>query len=369
MKSLGSKPWTIIWTAPLTFTCRPQITKFVSSVHRTTFLKAYRFKQRIMAKKVETAINELQALLLSREKELKEREEEFERRLTRFDAEHPNAGRDTDVLELNVGGGCQVSVLRRTLTQFDESMLASRFSGRWDDSLEKDSEGKFFIDQDPAIFLILINYLRQLDMTSRNDIRVPCPEANFDFCWMLEYYNLMPAVYRLEWKYWHKHNIGFFTVLKSPYGSSILTSKDDNDAFTLLDLRHFDKGVSEFTAVFDKGSNGKIGWASNGEIGWAAHHNTIPLWTSVMYLESRKIIKFISYDEDTLEEEIIEENIGINPKETSVKVICRNKCGKCSFEIEGLEPFSYDVSRQKGKQTPAIVFTGTVTVSNVKYNY
>jgi hypothetical protein len=322
-----------------------------------------------MAKKVETAINELQALLLSREKELKEREEEFERRLTRFDAEHPNAGRDTDVLELNVGGGCQVSVLRRTLTQFDESMLASRFSGRWDDSLEKDSEGKFFIDQDPAIFLILINYLRQLDMTSRNDIRVPCPEANFDFCWMLEYYNLMPAVYRLEWKYWHKHNIGFFTVLKSPYGSSILTSKDDNDAFTLLDLRHFDKGVSEFTAVFDKGSNGKIGWASNGEIGWAAHHNTIPLWTSVMYLESRKIIKFISYDEDTLEEEIIEENIGINPKETSVKVICRNKCGKCSFEIEGLEPFSYDVSRQKGKQTPAIVFTGTVTVSNVKYNY
>ena len=157
-----------------------------------------------MANKVETAINELQNLNLSRWKELKLREEEFERRLTRFDAKHPNAGRDTDVLELNVGGGCQVSVLRRTLTQFDESMLASRFSGRWDDSLEKDSEGKFFIDQDPAIFLILINYLRQLDMTSRNDIRVPCPEANFDFCWMLEYYNLMPAVYRLEWKYWHK---------------------------------------------------------------------------------------------------------------------------------------------------------------------
>ena len=365
MKSLGSKPWTIIWTAPLTFTCRPQITKFVASVHRTTFLKAYRFKQRIMANKVETAINELQNLNLSRWKELKLREEEFERRLTRFDAKHPNAGRDTDVLELNVGGGCQVSVLRRTLTQFDESMLACRFSGRWDDSLEKDSEGKFFIDQDPKIFLILINYLRQLDMTSRNDIRVPCPEANFDFCWMLEYYNLMPAVYRLEWKYWHKKDItGLFTVLKSPYGCSILTSEDDNDAFTLLDLRHFDKGVSEFTAVFGKGSNGVIGWASNGEIGLAAHHNTIPSWTSVMSLESRKIISYYSGFN------IIEENIGINPKETSVKVICRNKCGKYSFEIEGLEPFGYDAPRTpKGKQTPAIVFTGTVTVSNVKYNY
>ena len=88
-----------------------------------------------------------------------------------------------------------------------------------------------------------------------------------------------------------------------------------------------------------------------------------------MYLESRKII---SYDEDTLEEEIIEENIGINPKESSVKVICRNKCGKCFFEIEGLDPFDalFDASgTQKGRQIPAIVFTGTVTVSNVKYNY
>ena len=86
-----------------------------------------------------------------------------------------------------------------------------------------------------------------------------------------------------------------------------------------------------------------------------------------MDLKSSKII----YWEDTTDEEIIEENIGINPKESSVKVICRrNKCGRCSFEIEGLEPFGYDASgTQKGGQTPAIVFTGTVTVSNVKYNY
>ena len=85
-----------------------------------------------------------------------------------------------------------------------------------------------------------------------------------------------------------------------------------------------------------------------------------------MDLKSSKII----YWEDTTDEEIIEENIGINPKESSVKVICRNKSGKCSFEIEGLEPFGHDASgTQKGRQIPAIVFTGTVTVSNVKYNY
>ena len=52
-------------------------------------------------------------------------------------------------------------------------------------------------------------------------------------------------------------------------------------------------------------------------------------WFYVMDLKSSKII----YWEDTTDEEIIEENIGINPKESSVKVICRNKSGKCSFDF------------------------------------
>ena len=51
-----------------------------------------------------------------------------------------------DVLHLNIGGNL-TAVLRRTLTSVEGSMLASRFSGRWDESLEKDRNGNFFIDQ------------------------------------------------------------------------------------------------------------------------------------------------------------------------------------------------------------------------------
>ena len=70
-----------------------------------------------------------------------------------------------------------------------------------------------------------------------------------------------------------------------------------------------------------------------------------------MDLKSSKII----YWEDTTDEEIIEENIGINPKESSVKVISRNKSGKCSFEIEGLAPFGDEASRTaKLTQNPAM---------------
>ena len=52
----------------------------------------------------------------------------------------------SEVLHLNVGGDL-TAVLRRTLTSVEGSMLASRFSGRWDNSLERDRDGNFFIDQ------------------------------------------------------------------------------------------------------------------------------------------------------------------------------------------------------------------------------
>ena len=66
---------------------------------------------------------------------------------------------DSDVLQLNIGGD-KLAVLRRTLTSVEGSMLASRFSGRWDESLEKDSDGNFFLDLDLELFKPMINYLR-----------------------------------------------------------------------------------------------------------------------------------------------------------------------------------------------------------------
>ena len=76
------------------------------------------------------AIAQLMGMIASKEKALKEREEELEHRSRRFDQEFPDAGNDRDVLHLNVGGATNVAVLRRTLTHFPHSMLAARFSGR-----------------------------------------------------------------------------------------------------------------------------------------------------------------------------------------------------------------------------------------------
>jgi hypothetical protein len=63
------------------------------------------------------------------------------------------------VLHLDVGG-TPVSVLRRTLTQVEGSLVASMHSGRWDDSLlAKSNEGRFFIDQPTELSIPLVDYL------------------------------------------------------------------------------------------------------------------------------------------------------------------------------------------------------------------
>ncbi|GKY91198.1 hypothetical protein MPSEU_000092500 [Mayamaea pseudoterrestris] len=65
---------------------------------------------------------------------------------------------ESDVLSLNVGG-TKMEVLRRTLTSIP-SLLETKFSGQWDKNLPKDSKNRFLLEEEPEIFIALINYLR-----------------------------------------------------------------------------------------------------------------------------------------------------------------------------------------------------------------
>lgn len=113
----------------------------------------------------------------------------------------------SDVIPLNIGGNKTITVLRRTLTSIPGSMLASRFSGIWDDSLEKDRDGNFFIDQRFELFEPLINYLRD---RANGTVLYPLPSPTFenakdkiDFYRMLEYYSLTHGVYPTSLKIRH----------------------------------------------------------------------------------------------------------------------------------------------------------------------
>jgi BTB/POZ domain len=102
-----------------------------------------------------------------------------------------------DVLQLNIGGSKRIAVLRSTLTCVENSMLATRFSGRWDDILEKDRDGNFFIDQPADLFIPMIEFLQG------SKVCVPFLSLeNFDgsfdrfktFADMVEYYGMTPVV-------------------------------------------------------------------------------------------------------------------------------------------------------------------------------
>lgn len=169
-----------------------------------------------------------------------------------------------------------MAVLRRTVTQFENTMLAVRFSGRWDDALEKDRDGYFFIDQDPKVFLPLLNFLRQCDQRKRVDVKIHPPPPTFEFCSMLEYYDLMSSVYPQEWRRVYGPTIGTPPVLGTDESVVIKRGnrhKDDSvtissgksvKAFMLEVQRHCSTkpvNATAFTATFDKGSTGQVGWA------------------------------------------------------------------------------------------------------------
>lgn len=92
-----------------------------------------------------------------------------------------------DIIHLNVGGK-RFSTSKETLTWVTDSFFTSLLSGRI--SSLKDEKGAIFIDRDPALFAVILNYLRTKEVDLSNvDIGCLKNEA--------EYYGIKPLVRRL----------------------------------------------------------------------------------------------------------------------------------------------------------------------------
>ena len=152
---------------------------------------------------IEDALTSLSSLLREREEALETREEKLKADKEDFERERFAAYGDTspsDVLHLNVCGKT-AAILRRTLTSVPDSMLSSRFSGRWDDSLEKDKDGNFFIDQPCRFFEPMLDYLR--DRANVVEARpYPLESPSFSesvdvhrFYRMVEYYGMTNGIF------------------------------------------------------------------------------------------------------------------------------------------------------------------------------
>ena len=138
--------------------------------------------------------------LKQREDELQKAEEEFSNEA----AKAYGATKPDDVITLNISG-TKHQVLRSTLCYVEGSLLASMFSGRWDDSLVKDDQGAFFIDQPYEHFKALLDFFRSCKSAAVSG--PPASIAGFGgvatsppFMRMVDYYNCTPEVYPVEIK-------------------------------------------------------------------------------------------------------------------------------------------------------------------------
>jgi len=74
---------------------------------------------------------------------------------------------ESDLLIINVGG--QIFAVKRStlLMAPEDSSLNAMISGRWDESISRDAEGRMFLDMSPPVFSSILSYLRA--------IRLGCP--------------------------------------------------------------------------------------------------------------------------------------------------------------------------------------------------
>ena len=67
---------------------------------------------------------------------------------------------DDDIIEIDVGGKV-IRALRSTLCLAPDTMFTYMFSGRWEESLKRDDNGRIFLDHDPEFIEIIVNFLRK----------------------------------------------------------------------------------------------------------------------------------------------------------------------------------------------------------------
>ena len=83
--------------------------------------------------------------------------------------------RDDDIILLDVSG-LKLKTTRSTLCQVEGSLLASMFSGRWEDSVQRDKDGAVFLDFNSQHFTVILDYLRVKKIASP-DNPAPLPQV------------------------------------------------------------------------------------------------------------------------------------------------------------------------------------------------
>ena len=196
--------------------------------------------------------------------------------------------RDDDIIHLNVSG-VKLTTNRSTLCQVEGSLLASMFSGRWEDSVQRDQDGAVFLDVKPQHFTAILDYLRVKKIASPEN-PAPLPKVPEDqlkeFNILVEYLGLKDELVRTEIERSEKFNLHSEGVTLQEEGQVALHGLIDGHKYILgeniynqeiahikLKLESFDNTFYMFTGIADGDINVAVqkddcscGWP--GSYGW-----------------------------------------------------------------------------------------------------
>ena len=212
------------------------------------------------------SFRQITAHLRQRERQLNEREQELDQREKTLKQENPMLGTCSDVLRLSILG-TKMDVLRRTLTSVEGSLLAAQFSGRWDESLPKDVDGCFLINQPMELWKPMMDFLLDKECETPLTAKASSPVFADDlvrkrFYRMVEYYQMTLGIYP-------------FSVCKvnSPSGTGPAVashpdfSVDSSDcfaSFALVPENGHERRIMSFEVTLGPFTSITVGWSFTG---------------------------------------------------------------------------------------------------------
>jgi BTB/POZ domain len=108
--------------------------------------------------RTETLWTELQQIQQNEMETLHRQRAELELEKASMNTLAPDA---SDIVTINVGGELILQATRDTLClAAPGSRFAALFSGRWEDHCVKDAQGRIFLDHDPELVRMIVNYMR-----------------------------------------------------------------------------------------------------------------------------------------------------------------------------------------------------------------
>ena len=106
-------------------------------------------------------MDESERKIMDRMDKLNKKKHEIAQKYGNIDAE------GDDIVEINAGGKI-IAAKRATLTQLEGTRLELLLSGRWEKKLQRDNNGRIFLDVNPKCFQAIVDYLNELAISSED---------------------------------------------------------------------------------------------------------------------------------------------------------------------------------------------------------